>query len=71
LQLNWKETGGPRVPGPPLQRGFGTTLIERSLGYEFDADVDRDFAESGVTCAIDMPFTASVGEVYQAKRAED
>lgn len=62
LRLSWSESGGPPVPGPPSQRGFGTTLIERSLGYEFDADVERTFAQSGVVCTIDLPLTAAVGE---------
>lgn len=63
LRLSWTETGGPPVPGPPAQRGFGTTVIERSLGYEFDAEVDRSFPASGVVCIIDLPFTAEVGKL--------
>lgn len=71
LRLVWTETGGPHVPGPPSQRGFGTTLIERSLGYEFDAEVDRRFAASGVVCTIDLPFTSAVGEIRPSARAGD
>ncbi|RDS78941.1 PAS domain S-box protein [Dyella monticola] len=70
LQLKWTETGGPPVPGPPAQRGFGTTLIERSLGYELDAEVDRSFAATGLVCTIDMPFNAEVGEFRPTKRAD-
>lgn len=68
LKLSWAETGGPPVSGPPSQRGFGTTLIERALGYEFDAEVDRSFPTSGVVCSIDLPFTSSVGELLSAER---
>jgi two-component system CheB/CheR fusion protein len=68
LGLNWTETGGPRVAGPPTRRGFGTTVIERSLAYEFDAEVDRSFPESGVVCRIDLPFTPEVGELRASER---
>ena len=71
LRLRWTESGGPRVTGPPAQRGFGTTLIERSMGYEWDAVVDRSFAESGVVCTIDLPLTAAVGELRTPERAGD
>ncbi|WP_375450720.1 chemotaxis protein CheB [uncultured Devosia sp.] len=71
LRLNWTETDGPPISGPPAKRGFGTTLIERSLSYEFDAEVERSFAPTGVVCTIDMPFTAAVGELRASERAED
>jgi two-component system CheB/CheR fusion protein len=63
LQVTWAESGGPRIAVPPTQRGFGTTLIERAMRYEFDAEVDRTFAESGVVCTIDIPFISAVGEL--------
>jgi two-component system CheB/CheR fusion protein len=72
LRLRWAESGGPRVPGPPAKRGFGTTLIERSMSYEWDAGVERSFAESGVVCTIDLPFTTAFGELRSLPpRAED
>jgi CheY-like chemotaxis protein len=33
LELDWKETGGPSVDSPS-RRGFGTSLVERSLKAE-------------------------------------
>jgi two-component system CheB/CheR fusion protein len=63
LRLNWGESGGPCVAGPPVRSGFGTTLIERSMRHEWDAEVDRTFAESGVVCIIDLPLTPAVGEL--------
>ena len=68
LRLSWRESGGPRVAGPPAQRGFGTTLIERSMSYEWHAEVERSFAESGVVCTIDLPFTDAVGELRGPER---
>lgn len=69
LQLRWTETGGPPVPGTPTKKGFGTTVIERSLDYELGADVNRSFDESGLVCTIDLPFTPDVGELRPSARA--
>ncbi|MFI4963959.1 MAG: CheR family methyltransferase [Caulobacterales bacterium] len=62
LKLAWTESGGPPV-NPDPNRGFGTSLIERALAYQFNATVDRAFAIGGVTCKIAIPFTEAVGQV--------
>lgn len=62
LCLVWTERGGPPVV-EPTRRGFGTTLIERALSHEFDAEVTRDFAPKGLTCRIDLPMTDDVGHL--------
>ena len=63
LSFVWVESGGPPIEGPPAQRGFGTTLIERTFTHQFDAEVHRDFLRSGLRCAITLPLTAEVGEI--------
>ncbi|MGX5832319.1 chemotaxis protein CheB [Mesorhizobium sp. 43Arga] len=63
LRLSWTESGGPRVLEPPSRRGFGSVLIERALAHEFDAKVIQNFAETGLTCNIEVPFTSAVGEL--------
>ncbi|QDA35775.1 PAS domain S-box protein (plasmid) [Paracoccus liaowanqingii] len=68
LQLSWIETGGPTLSSPPVKRGFGTTVIERSLSYEFNAKVDRAFPASGVVCIIELPLTPGVGELRSPDR---
>jgi two-component system CheB/CheR fusion protein len=60
LRILWLERDGPAVP-TPTRRGFGSELIERVLGYELQARVDRQFLTSGVRCTIEFPLTASVG----------
>lgn len=55
LSLEWLEKGGPRV-GPPTRRGFGSELIERTLVYELEADVKRDFEPDGLECRIKFPL---------------
>jgi CheY-like chemotaxis protein len=44
----------------PTRRGFGTTLIERALTHELDAEVRREFAVSGLHCTIEIPLTEEV-----------
>jgi two-component system CheB/CheR fusion protein len=62
LRFAWTEIGGPSVE-PPTRRGFGTTLIERTLNHEFDAEVSREFLTAGLRCTIAIPLTGEVGRV--------
>jgi two-component system CheB/CheR fusion protein len=66
LALSWAESGGPAVMAP-TRRGFGTTLIERALTHELDAEVRREFAVSGLRCTIEIPLTKEVGRVRPAR----
>ena len=51
MRLQWEETGGPLVV-PPLRRGFGSRLIERSLSAELGGEAAITFAPTGVICRI-------------------
>ena len=64
LTLGWAESGGPAV-STPTRRGFGTTLIERSLAHELDAMVVRKFAAGGLRCSIAIPITGEIGRLIQ------
>ncbi len=70
LRVVWSETSGPTVE-PPTRRGFGTTLIERALAYEFDATVERVFLPSGLRCVIELPLTVEVFATPAAKVEPD
>jgi two-component system CheB/CheR fusion protein len=70
LTLSWSETGGPPVL-PPTRRGFGTTLIERTMAYEFDAEVRRDFLPCGLSCVFVIPLTGEVGQLREDRGGED
>jgi hypothetical protein len=39
------------------------------MAYEWDAEVDRSFAEDGFVCTIKLPVTAAVGELRKPGRA--
>ena len=56
LVITWKESGGPVVK-PPLRRGFGSTVIERSIPFEL-----------GGTARIDYPVTGVVAEFFLPER---
>jgi two-component system CheB/CheR fusion protein len=60
LSLAWAETEGPPVQ-LPARRGFGTTLIERTLTYELDAEVSREFRPTGLYCTVTIPLTGEIG----------
>jgi two-component system, chemotaxis family, CheB/CheR fusion protein len=63
LHFVWTESGGPPIVEPPSKRGFGSTLIERTLSHEMDAVVRQDFRPSGLHCTIDIPLTDDVGQM--------
>lgn len=65
LRLAWMESHGPRVQ-PPSHRGFGSLLIERSLVYELDAEVERVFPPEGMRCVITLPLNAEVAHLEGA-----
>jgi two-component sensor histidine kinase len=56
LRLVWTEAGGPPVVAP-VQRGFGSRLIERSARDQLGGEATVDFLPRGVvytvTCALE------------------
>lgn len=55
LVLKWREVGGPTV-SPPTRRGFGSTLIERTLSQSLGGAVEMDYRREGVVCRIELPL---------------
>ncbi len=54
LILHWREDGGPPVK-PPTRRGFGTTLIERSIPYELQGEAEISYELTGVRGRFALP----------------
>ena len=56
LRLIWTEAGGPPVVAP-VQRGFGSRLIERSARDQLGGEATVDFLPRGVvytvTCSLE------------------
>jgi two-component sensor histidine kinase len=51
LRLIWSEIGGPPVTAP-VQRGFGSRLIERSARDQLGGEATVDFLPRGVVCTV-------------------
>ncbi len=54
IVIRWMERDGPKVEWPK-KHGFGTMAIQRNLSRSLEADVDLNFAETGVCCTISVP----------------
>ncbi|MBM2576036.1 GAF domain-containing protein [Jannaschia sp. Os4] len=54
LTIRWRDRFGPVVRAP-TRRGFGTTLIERSIPYELKGEAELSFAPTGVEGRFVVP----------------
>ena len=56
LVLVWTETGGNEVAAP-TRRGFGSTIIERSIPHELGGEASLDYAPTGLHARFVVPAT--------------
>ena len=70
LALLWHETGGTAIR-EPAHRGFGMTLLEDMLGYEFEARTVLRYGPDGLRCSLRIPFTAQIGRLIAAEPEHD
>lgn len=54
LELYWRERGGPPVK-PPKRRGFGSTIIERSIPFELEGESRVDYKLEGLEARFSVP----------------
>ena len=54
LTIDWSEHGGPPVK-PPIRRGFGSTVIERSIRHDLKGDAQVEFAPAGLRASFTIP----------------
>ncbi len=54
LGIEWLESGGP-VVRPPTKRGFGQTVITRSLQYMASGGAEIEYPATGVRCRLRVP----------------
>ncbi|RLQ86968.1 HWE histidine kinase domain-containing protein [Notoacmeibacter ruber] len=52
--IDWLERGGPAVKAPQ-RRGFGSTIVERSVPYELNGRATLDFELSGLHAKFELP----------------
>jgi len=52
--VTWQERGGPLVR-TPTRRGFGSTIIERSIAHDLSGTCRIDYDEVGITACFVLP----------------
>jgi two-component sensor histidine kinase len=55
LNLDWLEQGGPKVE-QPRRRGFGTTLLEKVVAVQCQAEVELNYHPDGLRFALALPL---------------
>ncbi len=54
VKIAWRESGGPPVK-PPTRRGFGSTIIERSIPFELKGEASLRFNLGGLEADFVIP----------------
>jgi len=73
LLITWRETGGPPVRAPD-RKGFGTTIIERSIPYDLGGRARAVYRLSGFEAEFTIParfVTMGRGMVSGAGQADE
>ena len=70
LVISWQESGGPPVT-PPTRRGFGTTIIERSIPYDLAGESEIHYELLGLRARLVIParFVTHIHAAGDAPRA--
>ncbi len=68
LHLSWSESGGPPIQSPPSRRGFGTTIIERSIPYELNGKAEIRYDVTGLQAAFKIPANHIAGVATAASK---
>jgi two-component sensor histidine kinase len=65
VHMTWQENDGPRVQAP-IEQGFGTILIDRSLRQALGGTVRTDWLPTGLVLHIELPLreVARRGEYF-------
>jgi PAS domain S-box-containing protein len=56
LSLEWVETGGARLAGPPARKGFGTILATRTATSTLGGRITHDWRPEGLAVRLSMPL---------------
>lgn len=72
LLLDWTESGGPAVTAP-TRRGFGSTIIERSIPYDLGGTAELNYRLAGLEAHFCVPsrHVAGVSEAKPAARSSE
>ena len=68
LEIVWREVGGPPA-SPPTRKGFGTTIIDRSVPYDLGGSASIEYKASGVEAHFRVPHRhVSEAQAFVADR---
>ena len=67
IRLEWTESDGPAVD-VPATRGFGVTLIEKSLAG-IGGSARLRFEDRGLRCSIRVPLAENVADAVSPSKA--
>ncbi len=56
LLLDWTETGGPPLTGPPDHEGFGSLLVRRMVGGQLGGEISIAWQPAGLTATLAVPL---------------
>lgn len=56
LCLDWIESGGPLLSGPPARQGFGSLMTERVIRHEFGGQLTLTYTRLGLRGRIVLPY---------------
>lgn len=72
LAIEWDEAGGPPVQAP-TRRGFGSTIIERSIPHELKGESDVKYRLAGLHVRLVIPsdFIVAAVPIVELTRRED
>lgn len=59
LRFDWRESG-VALAGPPKKKGFGTGMIERSIGHSLGGESKLEFTNEGAACHFAFPLEQSI-----------
>jgi two-component sensor histidine kinase/PAS domain-containing protein len=62
LRLTWTELGGPTMQGEPTRRGFGSRLVEATIGSQLGGTLERRWEESGLVVSMTAPLARVLAE---------
>jgi PAS domain S-box-containing protein len=61
LRLRWSESGGPPVQAPS-RRGFGSRVLDGTVGDQLGGRVERHWEAGGLVCELALPLRRVEGD---------
>lgn len=56
LVMQWTESGGPVLTGPPQRQGFGSSLSEKIVRQQLSGNLEMDWRPEGLAAILTLPI---------------